>query len=592
MDRITAIEFTDLECKVLQGERSKDRGVVRALFSVSLPRNEDAVARVAERAQLLRDALKAHKVKPQKVHIIIPKNYVMARMVVLPSSSAAEIGGMARFEAERHIAFNADRHIVSHHILSMQGVQGSQVLLAAVDRPIAQEYLDICLKAGLEVERLDVSSLAVFNALAFARRELLEGKVVALVNVGIAGADLVIANSGALIFTRGSSMGVARLLSELAEAVPQQPVRLEDLRSIDALEPQRFFRPPSAQRKHAFPGTEQPDEEPGASPPAPQHDAPFSIITDATPDVAAMPENKGALAFSNWLLRLQQEVKRTYEFAHREFNCSAIDHICVCGEASLIQSLPDYFQVNLGVETTVFNPLKSFESSGKTAEEVNARGALYAATAGAVAPQGPHTVTVNLVPPDYMEQKQAKRRQQSWIVSGILALAALVLGYFHARDLFLRQEEKLQYYRDKNKEYKTRVDDLDAKETRLNIIRTYIQDRHGALDILEQISKFKFIPEKVTLTRFEYRKEETVKVEGHARTLPDVNTMEAAIEKLGFFETVAQDSGSMKVEKLPNRAEQSLRYSITATLPKREAKQPKPSSSASGSQGGKTDGTE
>ena len=69
--------------------------------------------------------------------------------------------------------------------------------------------------------------------------------------------------------------------------------------------------------------------------------------------------------------------------------------------------------------------------------------------------------------------------------------------------------------------------------------------------------------------------------------------MEEAIKQLGFFEVVAQDSGSMKVEKLPNRAEQALRYSITATFPKRQAKPaPRASGSASGSQGGSSDGIE
>ncbi len=46
------------------------------------------------------------------------------------------------------------------------GINLSNVLLAAVDPPIAQDYLDICVKAGLNVTAITVSSIAAMHAAA------------------------------------------------------------------------------------------------------------------------------------------------------------------------------------------------------------------------------------------------------------------------------------------------------------------------------------------------------------------------------------------------------------------------------------------
>ena len=50
MAPIVAIEFTDLECKVLQAERSGKgkRPAMRVLFTFPLPKNDDLAARVGE----------------------------------------------------------------------------------------------------------------------------------------------------------------------------------------------------------------------------------------------------------------------------------------------------------------------------------------------------------------------------------------------------------------------------------------------------------------------------------------------------------------------------------------------------------------
>ncbi|AXA36418.1 MAG: hypothetical protein D6691_07295 [Candidatus Hydrogenedentota bacterium] len=548
MATILAIEFAEAECKVAAAERSKNRTTLRALFCFELPKGESAEERIALRAKALKEQLAAHKIRTRRARVVIPKNYVMARMVTLPSVSEDEIAGMARFEAERHIPFNAERHVVSHHILAKLGVEGSQVLLAAVDRPIVQEYLDICVAAGLQVEMLGVSSLCMFNAFAALEGQRMGEQVAALVNIGNAYTDLVIVNHGVLSFSRGTSVSVGKLLQELSSG--GQPVTVRNLTSLDVLD------------QELLAGSERSIGTQLADPP--------SDATELSPPPLPLEQKSTSPPpLRQWLLALLKEMQRTYEFARREFNCPPITHLYLAGEGALLRNIDRFFYVNFGAQTQLLRPLNAVEVPQKLREEIGARDTVFLASVGALLDDGPQAIRINLLPPDYIEKIETQRKRQSYITTGVLAAIALILAYFYVYDLFARQHELLELYRAKNKEMKSRVEDLEAKKKKLDIIRQYIQDKHGALDIIEKISSFDFIPERVTITRFEYKKDESVKIEGHAKTLPDINRFESALKATGFFESVVQDQGSNKPTRLPNRLDPVLAYSITCTFPKR-----------------------
>jgi type IV pilus assembly protein PilM len=555
MAAITAVEFTDTCCRLAQGEAGKGRPVLRELFTVEMPAVEDAAARLDRRAQALREALRAHGIKGGEVRLIIPKNAVMARMVTLPSSDDGEVAGMARFEAERHIPFNAERHVVSHHILARHGVQGSQVLLAAVDEPVATEHIDVCSRAGLTVGTLGVSSLSMFNGFAAAHGPHLADKVVAMVNIGAACTDLAIASNGLLNFTRGCSVGVDKLLADLREAEPGRQLTARDLASMDSLEPHRFF---------PLGGPAAPSPAPA---PAPDGDS--LTAAAAIPADAARPDNRGAVVLKNWLLRLLQEIRRTYEYARREFNCPPIQEIYICGEGAAIGNLPEFFRANFAVEAHVYDPLRDLELSPKIRQAEVEPGPAYAALAGEFVHDAPRSVRVNLLPPAYVHRRSARRQKQSWITTGVLALGLLVLAYLFISDRFAQQRETLEFLRGRNAEMKQQVAELESKRTRLDIMERFIKDSHGALKVMDKISGFDFIPSSVTITRFEYKKDEEIKIQGHAKSFPDTNRMRSELERTGFFESVSFDEGSGKSRVLPSRSEPIFEYFITCRFAKR-----------------------
>lgn len=560
MPPILSLEFTDLECKVAVVDTGRGgRATVKSLSVFDLPKPEDAAERVTERSKALRDHLKAQKITVKQASVVVPKNFIMVRAVNLPSTVDEEIAGMARFEAERHIPFNADRHITSYHVLAKNGAQGSHVLLAAVDLPIAQEYLDVCVKAGLRVTGISVSSAALFNSFAVARKADLDNRTVVLLNVGRSATDMVIATNGAVTFARGSTTGVNRLIAELEEV--GERAGFADLPKMDALEPQRYFRGAPAVQAPAEPASpmnlydELPEESSAPSSPAGDPFAApaeaieavdenpgFTIIKDPAPAVAVAPENRGAVVFSDWLNRLLQEVKRTFEFASREFATPMVDQIYICGEGALVARVTDYFQANFNVDTAVFDPLAAGSPISPPKKTGPEAGPSYAVAVGGALAGQPQTLRLDLLPSAYTEAQSAKRQQVSYIVTGILALVALAVGYLYLSDTFARKRDLLDELIEQNRADRGRVNDLRTKQERLRIIKENVQDDRGALNVLQIISGKTYIPEKIVLTNFEYKRGDYVKLEGDAKDLPSANQLVNDMRNTGFFAQASLDS--------------------------------------------------
>lgn len=566
MALILSLEFTDSECKVVLADQGKGgRLNVKSLSSFDLPRPEDPAAKISERANALKDHLKTQRITAKSCVVVIPKNFVMARSVSLPSTVDDEIAGMARFEAERHIPFNAERHIISYHVLGKQAMQGSDVLLAAVDLPIAQEYLDICVKAGLSVAAITVSSIAMFNSFAVAERTALDDRTVMVLNIGRGATDLVIATNGNITFMRGSTTGVSRLVSDLTVAADRS-ITISDLQKMDALEPQLAFAP--APQPVVTPGVY--DELP--TQPEGEADAGFAIIGTGNDDPPPPPpsasrENPAATVLADWLSKLLQEIKRTFEFASREFNCPMIDHIYLTGEGATIKNISQYFQANFNVDAAVFDPLHRAEVSGK-ARKLDVPPQLYTVALGGAIGRQPYTVHINLLPGSYTEAISAKRQQRSYIITGILALLALGAGYFYLSDVFATNNKLLAELNELNNKDKARVSELSVKKERLRIIRENVQDDKGALAVLRFLSEKDYFPESIALSSFDYKRGDYVKLTGDAKDLPSANQLITDLRNTGMFSEAKLDNTEPNKTLRGRPPIPVLGWSATFTFPK------------------------
>jgi len=557
---ITAFDLTPDDCKVVQLVRQKTIQVRRALVIPFPPSEEEGEKAVAVKAHVVREALRAHKLQPLNPVLVVPKHSATVRSVFLPSVEPNEIEGMARFEAEKIIPFNVERHVISHTVLTQESIGGSRVLLAAVDEPIISESLHVLTQAGVDPTASQVSSLALADAWRRDNPSPPEG-VTALVNIGSVHTDITLLNKGVLLTARSALHGTSSLLTQLGETLNSpRPLTLLDLLRLDAREPGLYTVPPVppvspsiAGGLPAGPAASAPALPPegGATsepvpdgvpslpidPPTPGRDpAPFEIVPSSDdPDATTGPV---ADIVRQWIGRLLTEIRRTFEFARREFDIGNMDFIRLSGEGALIQGLEQNLTVTLGAEVSVFSPLSEVSVAPKQPEIDPAILPVFAiATGGALHGLWPGAYLINLLPSEIVERQESQARRLALMLLGAMALIALTVTYLYFSGLYNWRQERLSRYERYNARMETEVKELKEKKRKIAILEEYQRDRAYSLGILNAISAYPKIGPankngRLTITNFVYTSGDEVKIEGHSLDIPDIFDFVSYLEKI------------------------------------------------------------
>lgn len=548
MPHYLGLELTDVDVRavVLSATRKAAPEVVRA-FRVALddvPRDAENAA--AERGRRLRDALRDKAVPAgATTAIVVPKQSATVRRVRLPSVDPDELASMAAFEAEKIIPFNVERHIVSQCITRQHEIEGSDVLLAAIDGEVMQGWIDPLTAARLEPVAADVSSLA----LAYARLNAPDGEAlgkgcVALLHIGVLHTDITILLEGEVVTTRSVTHGVRNLANDLKGAWGLEgDLGLADLAVLDV-------RTPETYRPEGIAG------EAAAGTPADGSPVPVIVSMDRRLETSV-----GIVR--GWIQKLLTNIQRTYEFALREYSLPAVDHLHLSGDGALLRGLGETLTSNLGVPVEVFSPLANAKrAAGATVDE--ALLPCFAVAYGAALrlareEQGNH---INVLPPEMISRQVASQQRLQYVVTGCIALVAIVMlgvWWFARREVDTRSAELYAAYIEEMEPLAREVGD---KQRRMEIIADIRSDKTGALDILEAISTYADIGPttrngRLTLKEFTFTIDEEVRIAGDALTPEDVNKFVLYLEGLRkpngnkFF--VAVDSQGVTPGTLPRR---------------------------------------
>lgn len=544
----TAIELTDGEARVLQVKLGKDRQVKAAVkIPLPLPAQLEPATRLKVRAAAFRDGLRASGIRIHSAVMIIPKRKGTLRYAVLPSADDAELSKMAKFEAERHIPFNVQRHVVSFAVMQKDALQGSRVLLAAVDGPELEEAVAFAAAAGFDIEGIDLSSLGHFNVLASQASEELLTQTVGHLHVGLYGAEIGIVSNGLLLFSRSVPYGVERLLNELREALPAaKNITATDLRSIDLMQPEAGLNALGLSETSA-----SLDEENSVVVPAKSH-----------------PARSAETVLRDWLNNLSIQIQRSYEFAQRELECSPISSLVVSGEASMWQNFGEFIQSGFNVPTQNLTSLEGLEHTGVGIEETQP----FLAATGALSKNWrPGALSVNLLPPSYRAKGAIQKKRQSIAVTAVLALSVVLLGYLYMRIAGDLKREQIESLKRTNAELAPLADELVDREKQLSIISDFRNDKRSALAILDTISSKDYFPRRASLTRFEYNKGDIVTFQGLAVTIQDLTQFEIDLREAMFQNERIFRGGVIKKQQefgfaLPGRTETLMKFVIEGKL--------------------------
>jgi Tfp pilus assembly PilM family ATPase len=227
--RFVAIDFDSRHVRMAHAERSGDRLRVLKLATFDVPADVD-VASVEALGALVGEKLRSLGWRGASVVMSVPRGQSVLKPVMLPPGvGQAEVAGMVQYQMEKELPFAPEDAVIDFSIESHYDAEvlpeeatnpGLGVLVAAVQRPVVEQYRRLAGIAGFRLVRLGLRPYAdarCVEACTVRRPE----ECLALVHVTADGTEIDIIASGAMVFSRAAVVKIPRPAADENGAVDQ-----------------------------------------------------------------------------------------------------------------------------------------------------------------------------------------------------------------------------------------------------------------------------------------------------------------------------------------------------------------------------------
>ncbi len=210
--RVVACDFGKSKIVFLEMVRSPEGTVLEKFSKVQRP---DDAAKISE---VIKQSFESGGYAGGNIRLSIKGQGVIVRFVQFPKMKPEELRSSINFEVEQYIPFKAHEVVLDFQILE-DNVQTSNgimmnVLLVAVKKDDLYNTLAYFQGAGLQVELVDIDSLAAINALEFSAPEDFKSAV-AILDIGTEISNLSVVQNGIPRFIRDISFGGVDILKRL-----------------------------------------------------------------------------------------------------------------------------------------------------------------------------------------------------------------------------------------------------------------------------------------------------------------------------------------------------------------------------------------
>lgn len=549
MSSYLVLEPSEFGLKVLVAQKKRRKPLaIEHAFAVDcsdLPKDAEGAI---QRGVRLKEALRQQRISVNEAAILLPKQSAIVRLAQLPSADEDEIAGMAQFEVEKFIPFHAERHIVSHSILHSDGIEGSSVLLAAVDAPVIEEALAILEPANVDAYVGEVTTIAFQRTFqAFHADPPESDRCEVLLYLTRSQTEIVILHEGMPVTARSQAIGMDKLCRDLQQAMHlDEAITLEKLAGLDLLTPDDFLLDGGI----------------------------ASQTSEDGPTTTAVGEKARA-----WIARVVRFIRQTFEHAAREHQIPMDAHIYLAGEGTALRGLQRALSINLKTDVRLFDPMGDVPRAGKgRIDEAILPGmvcALGTAMRLAEEEENPRARAnrINLLPREVLEQQEAAERKMLLMVSATMVVITLCLLFLAWQAQQDHNAELRERYTVANEDMEELVEELEEKSFQLDIIRRITENRTPALYILDQIATFEGMGSQrvggvLTLTDFNYSSRDEVNISGTAITPEDFGRFADFLERMQYQERFVFASVSTPQPDPQNlsRRGQVWAFKITAEL--------------------------
>ncbi len=317
---ILGIDISSSSVKILEISGSGDKLCVEGYGRQLLPVNAldgNVIKDVEAVANCIKKLISTSKLNCKQVALAVPDSAVISKIVQINDDlNESEMEELVVIEADKYIPYPIDEINLDFEILGHSSKNSAMldVLIVASRAENVNSRVEAVTRAGLEAKIVDVESYAVERAAQQLSQELPAGgqdKIVAIIDIGANYTHLFVLHGMPLIFSREEKFGGMQLIESIAE--------------------------------HYNMSTDQ------------------AMLANEEGKLPPGYETEVLEPFKDMVLL---QIKRTLQFFYSTSQHGFVDHILLAGGLARQSGLANLIQEQLGVSTTVANPL-SHMSFGK-----------------------------------------------------------------------------------------------------------------------------------------------------------------------------------------------------------------------------------
>ncbi|MDD5680594.1 MAG: pilus assembly protein PilM [Candidatus Omnitrophica bacterium] len=195
---ITAIDIADNLLKVFTITNDKKGSTLTVVDSVKLPADDEKA--IAREVRLM---VSRNKVAKSYFIVNFPRHLVTIKSIRLPTTNESEIRNMAELQAIKYLPYSREEIVISHKMISMAPEGYSDILLVLVQKRLVSKYINIFRYAGINVEKIGLSSEGILNW--YARLGRKDSDSVGIIDVDSYHTHIQVVKDKNLLFTRSIS---------------------------------------------------------------------------------------------------------------------------------------------------------------------------------------------------------------------------------------------------------------------------------------------------------------------------------------------------------------------------------------------------
>ena len=378
-------------------ERVKTGGVRLLQYSTTdLPADSSQETdRSAIITATLRQMLREHGVRRGHAVISVAGQSVFTRFVKLPAATPENIERMVGFEAQQNVPFPMSEVVWGYQLIGGASEKGEyEVVLVAIKSDIIESLAKAVDAAGLHVELVDVSSLALYNAVRY-NYEVEEGCML-VADIGAKTTNLIFIEKEK-IFTRAVPIGGNTITQEIMR-------EFEDKKLT-------FAQAEDLKRKKGFVGLGGAYEEP------------------EDPLTARLCK-----VIRNVMTRIHADVTRSVIFYRTQQGGQQPSKLLLTGGSAALPYADHFFNEKLQIPVEFFNPFRNIELApnlDRDALAAQASGYGGAVGLGLRLAAGECPIEVNLLPPYVIERREFNKKKIYFAGCAVgLALVGASWGYY------------------------------------------------------------------------------------------------------------------------------------------------------------------